>query len=111
MAQLLAAADVAVTRAGGATVAELAAVGLPAVLVPLPIAPRDHQWLNGRQLVDAGAAVMVRDHDFDTDRLERELTALIDDGDRRARMAAGAKALRHPDAAARVADLVERHSR
>jgi undecaprenyldiphospho-muramoylpentapeptide beta-N-acetylglucosaminyltransferase len=111
MEQLLAAADVAVTRAGGATVAELAAVGLPAILVPLPIAPRDHQWFNGQALVDAGGAVMVRDEAFDTDRLERELAPLVDDADRRDRMGAAVHTLAHADAAARVADLVELHAR
>jgi undecaprenyldiphospho-muramoylpentapeptide beta-N-acetylglucosaminyltransferase len=107
MELLLAAADVAVTRAGGATVAELTSVGVPAVLVPLPIAPRDHQWFNGQALVDAGAAVLVRDAELDTDRLERELRPLIDDADRRATMATAARRLARPDAAARVADLVE----
>jgi UDP-N-acetylglucosamine--N-acetylmuramyl-(pentapeptide) pyrophosphoryl-undecaprenol N-acetylglucosamine transferase len=110
MEWLLAAADVVVTRAGGATVAELAAVGLPAIVVPLPIAPRDHQWFNGQVLVDAGAAVMVRDAEFDTDRLERELEPLVADADRRARMAAGARTVGRPDAAARVADLIERYA-
>ena len=54
MELMLAAADVAVTRAGGNTVAELAVVGLPAVLVPLPIAPRDHQTANAAVLMRAG---------------------------------------------------------
>ena len=69
---LLAAADVAVTRAGGNTIAELAVVGLPAVLVPLPIAPRDHQTANAAVLMRAGAAILVPDrrgrarHDWST---------------------------------------------
>ncbi len=57
----LAAADLAVSRAGGNTVAELAAVGLPSILVPLPGAPGDHQTANARHLADAGAAVLVPD--------------------------------------------------
>ncbi len=108
---LLAAADLAVTRAGGATVAELAAVGMPAILVPLPIAPRDHQTANARALVEAEAAILVPDPELDANRLESELESLVDDPARRARMAACATAIAHPEAAARVADLVERCAR
>ncbi len=61
MELVYAAADVAVCRAGASTVAELAVVGLPAVLVPLPGAPNDHQTANARALVDAGAARLVPD--------------------------------------------------
>ncbi len=60
MDDLLLAADVAVCRAGGSTVAELAEVALPALLVPLPIAPRDHQTANARALVGVGAAARRR---------------------------------------------------
>jgi undecaprenyldiphospho-muramoylpentapeptide beta-N-acetylglucosaminyltransferase len=111
MAELLAAADVAVTRAGGATVAELAVVGLPAVLVPLPIATRDHQTANARALVDAGGAVVVPDAELDVDRLEAELAPLVGDADRRTAMASAARRVGRRDAADRVADLVEEHAR
>jgi undecaprenyldiphospho-muramoylpentapeptide beta-N-acetylglucosaminyltransferase len=108
---LLSAADIMVSRAGGATVAELAIAGLPAILVPLPIATRDHQTFNAEVLVRAGGAVRVPDGELDTDRLERELTRLLDDPDLRSRMAAGARSAARPDAAARVADLIEEHAR
>lgn len=111
MAELLAAADVAVTRAGGATVAELAVVGLPAVLVPLPIATRDHQTANARALVEAGGAVLVPDAELDVDRLEAELAPLVDDAGRRTAMAAAARRVGRRDAADRMADLVEEHAR
>lgn len=111
MANLLAAADVAVTRAGGATVAELAQVGLPAVLVPLPIATRDHQTANAAALVGVGGAVVVPDAELDTDRLVRELTPLVDDAERRTAMGEAAATLARPDAADRVAALVEEHAR
>jgi UDP-N-acetylglucosamine:LPS N-acetylglucosamine transferase len=107
---LLAAADLAVTRAGGG-VAELAALGVPAVLVPLPIAPRDHQTANARVLADAGAAVLVPDDELTTDRLEVELCAILDDPARRASMASAMRANAHLDAADRVADLVEQNAR
>jgi UDP-N-acetylglucosamine--N-acetylmuramyl-(pentapeptide) pyrophosphoryl-undecaprenol N-acetylglucosamine transferase len=107
----LAAADLAVCRAGGTTVAELAQVGLPAILVPLPIAPRDHQTANARALVGAGAAVLVPDAELDAHRLTREVEPLLDDRERLARMSKAAMALARPDAAERVADLVEEHAR
>lgn len=107
MHTLLAAADVVVSRAGGSTVGELAVVGLPAILVPLPIATRDHQTVNAEALVRVGAAVRVPDAELDVDRLEGELAPLVKDPDRRARMSGAARSVGRPDAAARVADLVE----
>ncbi|MEZ5208630.1 MAG: glycosyltransferase [Acidimicrobiales bacterium] len=108
---LLAAADVVVSRAGGTTVAELAVVGVPAVLVPLPIATRDHQTANAQALVRGGAARLVPDAELDVDRLEAELGPLVDDAELRTTMAAAARAQGIPDAAARVAALLEREAR
>jgi undecaprenyldiphospho-muramoylpentapeptide beta-N-acetylglucosaminyltransferase len=110
MELLLAAADVAVCRSGGTTVAELAVVGLPAILVPLPIAPRDHQTANAAALVAAGGAVLVADAECDADRLERELGEMLAPGVAE-RMATAAAGLGRPDAADRVADLLDRHAR
>ena len=107
MPLLLAAADVMVCRAGASTVAELSAVGVPAVLVPLPGAPGDHQTANARALVGAGAAVLVPDAELDADRLGRELDAMISDPGRLERMAAAAASLGRPDAARAVAGVVE----
>jgi undecaprenyldiphospho-muramoylpentapeptide beta-N-acetylglucosaminyltransferase len=95
-----------VSRAGGMT-AELTAVGIPAVLVPLPGAPGDHQTRNAETLVAAGAAVMIADAELNDGRLATELGALLDDPDRRAAMGVAARTLGRPDAAARLADLVE----
>ncbi len=108
---LLAAADLALTRAGGTTVAELAELGLPGLLVPLPIAPRDHQTANARALVGAGAALLVADGELTGDRVVAELTPLFDDPDRLSSMGQAAAALARPDAAADVAALVERNAR
>lgn len=108
---LLAAADLLVGRAGGTTVAELAEVGLPGLLVPLPIAPRDHQTANATALVGAGAAILVPDAELDGPRIVRELQPLLDDPDRLVAMGVAARALAHPDAADRVADLVEANAR
>ncbi|MDQ2678561.1 MAG: undecaprenyldiphospho-muramoylpentapeptide beta-N-acetylglucosaminyltransferase [Actinomycetota bacterium] len=112
MATVLAAADLAVCRSGGTTVAELAVIGVASILVPLPIATRDHQRANAQPLVRAGAAVLVPDDELDAPRLLSEIAAVVDaspiDGRSRARvMSDAARSLGHPDAASDVADLVE----
>jgi undecaprenyldiphospho-muramoylpentapeptide beta-N-acetylglucosaminyltransferase len=99
-------ATVVVSRAGGMT-AELTAVGIASVLVPLPGAPGDHQTRNAEALVAAGAAVMVADRELDDARLARELAALLDDPPRLQAMESAARSLGRPDATARFADLVE----
>jgi undecaprenyldiphospho-muramoylpentapeptide beta-N-acetylglucosaminyltransferase len=107
MPSLFERASVAVCRAGAGTVAELAAAGLPAVLVPLPGAPSDHQSHNAATLASAGAAVVVRDEECSGERLDAELTALLGAPDRLAAMSTAARGLARTDAAARLADLVE----
>ena len=99
-------AAIIVARAGGMT-AELTAVGIPSVLVPLPGAPGDHQTRNAEALVDAGAAVMIADAALDPARLDAELSALLADPARCQTMADAARGLGRPDATARFADLVE----
>jgi undecaprenyldiphospho-muramoylpentapeptide beta-N-acetylglucosaminyltransferase len=108
---VLAASDVAVCRAGATTVAELAVVGLPAVLVPLPGAPGDHQTANARQLAEAGAAVLVADSDLDGPRLAAEVDALLGAADRLSAMSEAATGIARRDAAQQVAALVEQHAR
>lgn len=107
MDRVLAAAAVAVCRAGAGTVAELTAAGVPAVLVPLPGAPSDHQTRNARALEQAGAAVLLPDAACDAARLDAELATLVADATRLDAMAAAARSLGRPDAVARLADLVE----
>ncbi|MBS1836803.1 MAG: UDP-N-acetylglucosamine--N-acetylmuramyl-(pentapeptide) pyrophosphoryl-undecaprenol N-acetylglucosamine transferase [Actinobacteria bacterium] len=116
----LAAADLVVCRAGGTTVAELAVVGVPAILVPLPIATRDHQTANAGSLQRAGAAVVVPDAALDAPRLVAEVEAVLGDGaaagasaarHRLAAMSAAARSVGRPDAAGAVSDLVESAAR
>lgn len=104
-------ASVFVCRAGAVTVAELAATGTPSILVPLPGAPDDHQTRNAESLVDAGAGLLVRDDDLDATRLGVALDRLLADPAALAAMSAAAKTVARPDAAARVADLVEEVAR
>ncbi|MCC5953591.1 MAG: undecaprenyldiphospho-muramoylpentapeptide beta-N-acetylglucosaminyltransferase [Acidimicrobiia bacterium] len=108
MERLLAAADIGISRAGGTTVAELAEVGLPAILVPLPIAPRDHQTANADALVEAGGAILLADGDCDGRELERLLAPLVDEPDRLRAMSRAAHSLARPAAAEDLAALVDR---
>ena len=105
------AADVCVVRAGAMTVAELLVAGVPAILVPLPGAPRDHQTRNAEALVGMGAAVLIPDRECDGRRLALELDALLADPARLRAMREAARENGHPDAAARVAELVDAHAR
>jgi UDP-N-acetylglucosamine--N-acetylmuramyl-(pentapeptide) pyrophosphoryl-undecaprenol N-acetylglucosamine transferase len=102
-ADALAAADLVVARAGG-SVLELAAAGLPAILVPFPHATADHQTANARHMERAGAAVVVPDGELDGPRLAREVTALLGAPERTEAMSRAARAAARPDAAQRIAD-------
>jgi UDP-N-acetylglucosamine--N-acetylmuramyl-(pentapeptide) pyrophosphoryl-undecaprenol N-acetylglucosamine transferase len=104
-ADALAAADLAVARAGG-SVFELAAAGLPAILVPYPHATADHQAGNARWMADGGAGVVVPDAELEPERLRAEVGALVADGDRLRAMSDAARRLARPDAAVRIADAV-----
>jgi len=107
MPALLAACDLAVCRAGASTVAELAAIGTPSVLVPLPGAPHDHQTRNAEALSELGAAVLLGDEDCTPERLCELVESLLADPERLASMGSAAAAAGHRDAADMVAALVE----
>lgn len=111
MEALLATATMAVCRAGAGTVAELTVAGVPAVMVPLPGAPSDHQMRNARTLEQAGAAVVLTDAACDADTLDSIVSELLSEPERLQHMGKAAVGLGRPDAAARVADLVEEHAR
>ncbi|MDA8295009.1 MAG: glycosyltransferase [Actinomycetota bacterium] len=108
---LFAAADVVVARAGASTIAELTVIGTPSVLVPLPGAPGDHQRLNAERLAEAGAALLVEDAAASAEELARVLDALLGEDERRRAMGEAARRLGRPDAAERVASLVEEAAR
>jgi UDP-N-acetylglucosamine--N-acetylmuramyl-(pentapeptide) pyrophosphoryl-undecaprenol N-acetylglucosamine transferase len=101
-ADALAAADLAVARAGG-SVFELAAAGLPSILVPYPHATGNHQQENARFMEEAGAAVLISDAELDGARLAREVGGLLAAPQRMAEMSNAARAVAKPDAAERVA--------
>lgn len=102
----LTSAHILIARSGASTVAEVAAVGRPAIFVPYPFAADDHQAANARAVVDKGGGWMVPQQEFTPDRLAEDLTRLIHSP---AELAAAANAMRSlavPDAAARLADVV-----
>ena len=107
MANAFASADFVIARAGASTCFELAACGKPALLIPLPSALRDHQHWNADAFASAGAADEGIQDKLNPRQLARYLIEKFDSPERIAQMAERMKALSTPDAAERVADLVE----
>jgi UDP-N-acetylglucosamine--N-acetylmuramyl-(pentapeptide) pyrophosphoryl-undecaprenol N-acetylglucosamine transferase len=104
---LFAACDLAVCRSGASTVAELAVIGTPSALVPLPGAPGDHQTRNAEALSRVGAAVLISDGDCTPEGLEELVGSLLGDPDRLEGMGRAAASAGRRDAADKVAALVE----
>jgi UDP-N-acetylglucosamine:LPS N-acetylglucosamine transferase len=105
MAELWALCDVALCRSGATTVAELTALALPSVLVPLPGAPGDHQTLNAQAVARAGGARIVTDHECTDETLARVLDEVLVPGTLAA-MSSSAASLGRRDAAAAIARVV-----
>jgi UDP-N-acetylglucosamine--N-acetylmuramyl-(pentapeptide) pyrophosphoryl-undecaprenol N-acetylglucosamine transferase len=104
----IAAAHLVVSRSGASTVAELAVIGRPAILVPLPHALDQDQLANATVLAKAGGAIVLKQDDFTPERLAHEIAGLAADPGKLPAMAAGAKSAGVLDAAERLADLVLR---
>jgi UDP-N-acetylglucosamine--N-acetylmuramyl-(pentapeptide) pyrophosphoryl-undecaprenol N-acetylglucosamine transferase len=102
MAEALGWADLVVCRAGALTIAELAAAGLGALLVPYPYAVDDHQWHNAQFLVQAGAAQCITDPELTVATLAARLAQLCSDRAQLLAMAEAARRVAHPDAAAEL---------
>jgi UDP-N-acetylglucosamine--N-acetylmuramyl-(pentapeptide) pyrophosphoryl-undecaprenol N-acetylglucosamine transferase len=100
----MSAADVILCRAGSTTLAEIAALGKAAVLVPLPTAADDHQRKNAQVLVAGGAAMVIDERELTTARLVETVTGLVRDEARLAAMGAAMRRFARPDAAARIVD-------
>jgi UDP-N-acetylglucosamine--N-acetylmuramyl-(pentapeptide) pyrophosphoryl-undecaprenol N-acetylglucosamine transferase len=100
-------AQLAVTRAGASTLAELTALGVPSLLIPFPFAADDHQTRNARELEAAGGARVLVQKDTTPDQLASAVADLFADAPARARMAAAARALGRPDAHREIADALE----
>jgi UDP-N-acetylglucosamine--N-acetylmuramyl-(pentapeptide) pyrophosphoryl-undecaprenol N-acetylglucosamine transferase len=98
-----AAADLVVCRSGAMTLAEIAACGVPAILVPYPYAAHDHQAVNASNLVDRGAAAMILDSDLTGERLAKEIAHWLSDRQGLSQMSANARRFARPDAAEKIA--------
>jgi UDP-N-acetylglucosamine--N-acetylmuramyl-(pentapeptide) pyrophosphoryl-undecaprenol N-acetylglucosamine transferase len=108
MATRLRDAHLVIGRSGAGSVCEFAVAGKPAILVPLAIALDDDQGQNARVLAEAGGAEVARESQLTVDAMAGALQTLLTNPDRLARMAAGSRSIAKPDAAERLADLVER---
>lgn len=104
-------ADLVVCRAGAGALAELAAAGKPAVLVPFPYAADQHQLRNAETLARAGAALMVADREMDGNRLYREVAELVAHPERLQEMSRAVRSFSRPEAAERAAEALEAAAR
>jgi UDP-N-acetylglucosamine--N-acetylmuramyl-(pentapeptide) pyrophosphoryl-undecaprenol N-acetylglucosamine transferase len=109
MADVWAVADLAISRSGASSCAELTACGIPSILMPYPFHKDLHQRLNAKVLAGAGAAIRVTDEKnpaINAEKLRPIVEPLLHDGDRRRAMSEAARRLGKPDAADRVADVM-----
>ncbi|RED14220.1 undecaprenyldiphospho-muramoylpentapeptide beta-N-acetylglucosaminyltransferase [Pontivivens insulae] len=103
----LAAAQLVISRSGASSVADISVIGRPSILIPYPHATADHQAANARGLVEAGAAVMVREHEADADRIMAEVQTILDRPNQARTMAEAAASISRPGAQTALADLIE----
>jgi UDP-N-acetylglucosamine--N-acetylmuramyl-(pentapeptide) pyrophosphoryl-undecaprenol N-acetylglucosamine transferase len=106
MPQLQDMADLVITRAGAGAVSELCVKGLPAILVPFPHAADDHQTFNAKALEEQGACLMIRDQDLTGPVLKQTIEGLINNKEKRHRMAEQMRALAMPDADRTIATII-----
>ena len=104
-------ADLVVCRAGAMTIAELSAVGIASILVPFPYAVDDHQFFNAEYLVQAAAAIRIRENEFNGDLLAGTLSRLIEDRKELFNMACHARAVSYSNATEQIAAGVLREAR
>ncbi len=102
MPEALAAADLAVTRSGATTLAEITALGVPAILVPSPNVVDNHQYYNARMLSDRGAAVLIEEKDLDHHSLKEEIDRLLEEPGLLERMGNSSKQMGVTDAAEKL---------
>ena len=107
MPELYASSQLIISRSGASSVAEIAAAGLPSILVPLPTAADNHQVSNAKELADVDGSIVVEQKDFTAVSLGRLLTDLIRGPERLKQMSENAKKAAITDAAVRLANAIE----
>ncbi len=106
MEYALSIADLVIGRAGAATLAEITALGIPAILIPYPFAAADHQYYNALDLERNGAAVVIVEQDLTSIELLKEIEKIINDRDLHSRMSILSKELGRPEAVDLIADIL-----
>ncbi|MBN1516421.1 UDP-N-acetylglucosamine--N-acetylmuramyl-(pentapeptide) pyrophosphoryl-undecaprenol N-acetylglucosamine transferase [Candidatus Sumerlaeota bacterium] len=106
-----AAADLILARAGASSLAEITVCGKPAIFFPLPTAKEDHQTLNAKAAVDAGAALLIREESASPEELAGTIGAILSDDERLAAMATASRNIGRPDAAETLAKILLRYVR
>lgn len=94
--------DLIVSRAGASTIAEITAIGLPAILVPSPYVTHNHQYMNAKELEDLGACTIVTEEEFEKDKLIKEIDKLLNNEDKYNKMKEASKKLGVADSATRI---------
>lgn len=98
--------DLMVCRAGGMTISEITACGLPAILIPFPFATADHQRANAQAMVDADAAVLLLEDKLSGELLAQTIIEILNDPERLKEMAKASSKIGEPDAAQKIANMV-----
>ncbi len=106
MRQAMAAADLVVARAGAGTIAEIAALGKPSILIPLPDAAADHQLKNATEFANFGGTVIMEEMNLTPHLFQNEIFSLLDNPDLLKKMSEDAKKFAHPDAARQIAQEI-----
>ena len=94
--------DLIVSRAGASTIAEITAIGLPAILVPSPYVTNNHQYKNAKELEDRGACIIVTEDEFSKEKIIHEIDKIFDNKEEYDKMASNSRKLGIDDSATRI---------
>ncbi|MBP5279974.1 MAG: undecaprenyldiphospho-muramoylpentapeptide beta-N-acetylglucosaminyltransferase, partial [Erysipelotrichaceae bacterium] len=97
-----------VCRAGATTLTEICAIGMPAILIPSPFVPNNHQYYNGKALTDKGAAIMIEEKDLSGEVLNDTISELINDDTRLKELSDNARKLSNPNVLNDMIEAIEK---
>jgi UDP-N-acetylglucosamine--N-acetylmuramyl-(pentapeptide) pyrophosphoryl-undecaprenol N-acetylglucosamine transferase len=100
--------DLIVSRAGASTIAEITAIGLPAILVPSPYVTNNHQYKNAKELEDNGACIIVSEEEFSKNKIINEIDKLFDNKEKYDLMASNSRKLGIDDSATRIYEEIRK---